>query len=959
MIQGGVFTTFTVGISLSELSKILKTVIKQNLSFNMKKLSLFLVLFSILTSILMTDCKKDPVPPTVTTTAASEVSVSSAKAGGTITDDGGAGITDKGIAYDTSPEPSISGNYVSAGTGSSDFTVELNNLTEATIYYIRAFATNSAGTAYGNQETFTTAAVTTATLTTRTVSSISFTTAVTGGEIANNGGGEITAKGVVWSTTENPTIENSKTTDGTGNDAFTSNLTGLTENTTYYVRAYATNVKGTAYGNQQAFTTAALSLATAETKAVTEVTQTTAVTGGSIPSDGGSLITAKGVVWGTAENPTIENSHTTDGTGMDPFNSSLTGLMPGTTYYVRAYATNVKGTTYGNQVSFTTAAGVGSVTTKPVTEITFTTATSGGEVLSNGGSDITAKGIVWGTAENPTLQNNFTSDGAGSEAFVSSITGLSMGTTYYVRAYVTNSAGTAYGNQVTFTSAAIGVATVGTKPVSAITHTTARSGGEITNDGGAAITDKGVVWATTENPTIENSRAGAGSGTESFDSNITGLTQGTVYYVRAYATNSAGTAYGNQVTFTTTAAGLPTVTTREITELRPFSARSGGDISNDGGAPVTAKGIVWATTENPTIEDDHTSNGSGTTGFESNMTDLDDSTTYYVRAYATNSIGTAYGNQVSFTTPPSSAPILTTADVTSLTSTRAVTGGNITSDGGFAVTQRGVVWGTSPNPTTSGSRTTNGDGTGTFTSNLTGLTNGTTYYVRAYATNSKGTSYGNEITFITPVTDIEGNVYKTVMIGNQVWMAENLKTTRFNNNTPIPNVTSAAAWVALDTLRTPAYSWLSNTLANKDIYGGLYNWFAVATGNLCPTGWHVPTEVDFQTLERTLGIPADSLNTWGWRGNDVGTHMKSTTGWTGGNGDNTSGFNVLPGGYRAWADGSFRGPGIIMYFWLATDDAVNAKPEQAWYRRLDATDTRVYKATTHKGGGKSIRCVKN
>lgn len=924
-----------------------------------KRLSLFLVLFSTMTSVLLTNCKKDPVPPTVVTTAVSDVTVSTAKAGGEITDDGGAGITDKGVAFSQTPEPVITGNYVSAGEGSGNFTVDLTTLSEATKYYVRAYATNSAGTSYGTEETFTTTAIATATVTTRAVTGITHTTAVSGGDIPDNGGDAITEKGLCWSTSENPTTENSKTTDGMGTEGFTSNLTGLTEGTTYYVRAYAVNSKGTAYGNQQAFTTLSLSLVALETKAVTEITTDGAVSGGTITNDGGALITAKGICWSTSENPTIENQHTTDGTGMDPFNSAMTGLMPGTTYYVRAYSTNIRGTAYGNQISFTTRPGLPTVTTKPVTEITFTSAGSGGDILSNGGSEITAKGICWSTTENPTIQNNFTSDGSGMEGFVSSMTGLSMGTTYYVRAYATNSVGTAYGDQVTFTSGSIGLATVTTKPVTNITFVTARSGGEISADGGAPVTAKGICWGTSENPTIENSHTTAGSGTEGFDSNLTGLTDGTTYYVRAYATNSAGTAYGNQVFFTTTAAGLPVVATRAITNLMPFSARSGGNISGDGGAAVTAKGICWSTSENPTIADSHTSNGTGTDGYESSISGLQENTTYYVRAYATNRIGTAYGNQVTLTTPESTPPVLTTTAVTSLTATGGVSGGNITNDGGLAVTERGVCWGTSPEPTIAGSRTSNGNGSGAFTSNITGLTNGTVYYLRAYATNSKGTSYGDEITFITAVADVEGNLYRTVKIGDQVWMAENLRTTRFNNNTAIPPVTSSTEWQELDATGDPAYSWYGNSTANRDLYGGLYNWFAVDRGNLCPAGWHIPSEAEFQALERTIGVPADELEVWGFRGEGTAPHLKSTTGWTSGNADNTSGFSALPAGYRAWADGTFRGIGEIIYFWLSTDDSANGKPEQAWYRRLDAGDDRIYKATTHKGGGKSIRCLKD
>jgi uncharacterized protein (TIGR02145 family) len=210
--------------------------------------------------------------------------------------------------------------------------------------------------------------------------------------------------------------------------------------------------------------------------------------------------------------------------------------------------------------------------------------------------------------------------------------------------------------------------------------------------------------------------------------------------------------------------------------------------------------------------------------------------------------------------------------------------------------------------------------------------------------------------FSTSISDVEGNIYRTVLIGNQLWMVENLKATRYKDNSQIPLVADSLAWMALS---TPAYCLYQNRPANKDKYGAIYNWFAVNTGNICPAGWHVPKNSEFETLEVVLGIPADSIGTWGWRGNGVGNKMKDSTGWTGGNGDNSSGFKAVPAGYRAWDDSQFRALGTITYFWTATDDAINNKPTVAWYRRLDAADTRVYKATTVKSGGKSIRCLKD
>ncbi len=612
----------------------------------------------------------------------------------------------------------------------------------------------------------------------------------------------------------------------------------------------------------------------------------------------------------------------------------MTGLSPGTTYYVRAYATNSAGTAYGNQVTFNTSTVlVPALTTTEVTDITLSTATSGGNITNNGGSAVTARGVCWSTTENPTTANSLTSNETGTGIFVSNMTGLTAGTTYYVRAYATNSTGTGYGNQVTFNTSAVLVPALTTTAVTGITLSTAISGGSITNNGGGTITVSGICWSTSAVPTITDNITTDGTVTGSFVSNMTGLTAGTTYYVRAYATNSTGTGYGNQVTFNTLPVAEPTLTTAAVTGITVSTAISGGSITNNGGGAVTASGICWSTSTVPTITDNLTTDGTVTGSFVSNMTGLTAGTTYYVRAYATNSAGTGYGNQVTFNTLAAGMPSLTTAAVTGLTSTTAISGGSITNDGGGTITVSGICWSTTAVPTITDNVTTDGTVTGSFVSNMTGLTAGTTYFVRAYATNSTGTGYGNQLSFITPVTDIQGNVYKTVVIGTQTWMAENLKTTRYNNNADIPNVTDAT-W---STITTPAYSWYGNNIDNKDIYGALYNWFTVATGNLCPAGWHEPTDAEFNTLEVYLGVPLANVNDWGWRGTDQGTQMKSTTGWDSGNGTNISGFTALPGGYRQWNSAEFWGLGTLTYFWSATDDAINGNPTVAWYRQLDSS----------------------
>ena len=198
------------------------------------------------------------------------------------------------------------------------------------------------------------------------------------------------------------------------------------------------------------------------------------------------------------------------------------------------------------------------VTTVSVSAITQTSATSGGNVTDDGGEEVTARGVCWGTIQNPTTSSSKTSDGAGIGTFTSSLPGLAANTRYYVSAYATNSEGTSYGNAVSFTTNPILLATLTTIDVTSIASSTAVSGGNISEDGGAPITERGICWETTKNPTTANNKVASGTGTGSFIANLTQLQPGTQYHVRAYATNSAGTAYGNDLNFTS-ATSIPPI----------------------------------------------------------------------------------------------------------------------------------------------------------------------------------------------------------------------------------------------------------------------------------------------------------------------------------------------------------------------------------------------------------------
>ena len=316
-------------------------------------------------------------------------------------------------------------------------------------------------------------------------------------------------------------------------------------------------------------------------------------------------------------------------------------------------------------------------------------------------------------------------------------------------------------------------------------------------------------------------------------------------------------------------------------------------------------------------------------------------------------------DSITYTIPnPGNLATLTTLPIGNITDIAATTGGNITNDGGTAITNRGVVWSTTQNPTTANNSITNGSGTGSFTSNLTGLTANTTYYVRAYATNSAGTAYGNELSFTTTtggggiVTNpgagvtFDGYTYPSIVLGNgQEWMSENLRTTTYANGNPIPNVTDNTQW---ENLTTGAWSHYNNDSQYENPYGKLYNWYTVDDPrNVCPTGWHVPTDAEWTILSDYLG----GENVAGGKMKSTGTQY-----WLSPNTDatNESGFSGLPGGYRSF-NGTFGTIGYFGYWWSSTAYDTNS----AWSYLLDYGNGGVDGANHLKENGFSVRCLRD
>jgi uncharacterized protein (TIGR02145 family) len=400
------------------------------------------------------------------------------------------------------------------------------------------------------------------------------------------------------------------------------------------------------------------------------------------------------------------------------------------------------------------------------------------------------------------------------------------------------------------------------------------------------------------------------------------------------------------------ASSPPQVNTATTTGITSISAISGGNITSNGGGTIIARGGCWSTNQNPTVLlSTKTNEGKGLGSFVSNLTDLIGNTVYYVRAYATNTSGTTYGTQVSFSTTGIVLPTVVTSAVTSITGTTSISGGNVVSDGGSGIIERGICWSKSQNPTVAlSTKTSNGLGSGSFSSNLINLIPNTLYYVRAFATNSLGVNYGNQVNFTTGnityasgagATDLDGNTYNSIIINGQEWMTENLKVGKYRNGDAIPSNLSDLSWSSTTNGACAIYG---NETVNNEIFGKLYNWYAVADPRgLCPYGWRVGNDSDWAALENVLGGPS------------AGGKLKSLSFWANPNvgATNESGFSALPGGYRRDL-GEFGYLGNRGWWWCP--DVPNSL---SWYRNIIDGSAGIGRASTTKTHGFSVRCVKD
>ena len=511
-----------------------------------------------------------------------------------------------------------------------------------------------------------------------------YNSAVLHGTMVSVGSSKVTKYGFCWSEQPTPTLEDSYSNlgDCTAPTAFESVANDLKSDTKYYFRAYAENNVGIVYSEKElTFTTAGLpTLPSVTSGAVTEITSTTAVAKGNITSLGNvGKVTAYGHVWSKTAEPTLQTGKYTnlgEATETMAFTSEITGLESHTIYYIRAYATNEKGTAYGEENVFTTAKNDVRLTTSDVTEIVHNAATCGGVIADNGGHTIEERGVCWSTKSAPTVEDNYTvADNDKLSALVSRstpssvktrteyvtraedrfscrITELAKETNYYVRAYVRTSEGNIfYGNEKQFTTTEeVALPSLTEITVSNIQTTSATVVSKIESDGNSAISECGFCYSKGAAPTVESgTKIACDPSSAELGKNITGLEEGTTYHIRAYAKNAMGVAYSKEAEFTTLAVTVPKLSPVVVENVGRTTAYASATIAETGNASITECGFCWATNPYPTIYDNKVPCEVGNS-FKTKLQDLPLLTTVYVRAYAINSKGTGYSDDASFTT---------------------------------------------------------------------------------------------------------------------------------------------------------------------------------------------------------------------------------------------------------------------------------------------------------------------
>lgn len=417
--------------------------------------------------------------------------------------------------------------------------------------------------------------------------------------------------------------------------------------------------------------------------------------------------------------------------------------------------------------------------------------------------------------------------------------------------------------------------TVLTRAASEITTKNATLNGEVTEEGYSTVSDRGFVFSSqNSNPTINDSKIQSGVGKGIYATVLDKLEANTKYYYKAYATNNKGTSFGETQSFTSADYKLPTVVTDAPTNITYTTVELSGSVTEEGGGAVNESGFVVGINASPTTADLKFPVSKGKTSFNLVVVKLIENTKYFVRAYAINEKGIGYGNEHNLKTIEIKLPTVITDVPKNITQSTVEVSGNISDDGGGIVTQRGICFSTNSSPTISDNKIYAGEGIGSFISTIQNLKENTKYYVRAFATNLKGTNYGNEQYFNTLFAQLRDNKTLVVEVKSKtgrIWMDRNLGASRAAiNPTDVMSFGDLYQWGRSydgHQLRTSA---ITNVLSNTDFPGNSNfilntskreDWRTtrnnnlwqndIGTNNPCPVGFRLPTSTELEEEMKT------------------------------------------------------------------------------------------------------------
>lgn len=495
-------------------------------------------------------------------------------------------------------------------------------------------------------------------------SNTSYTSITVKTSVKSEPGTPVSEWGIVYGTSPNPTITDTKCTALTaGNIVFTSNLTGLVNNKTYYIRPYAINRRGASYGKLKIFTLVPNSIPQLDNVNFSSVWYVYSDVSSNILSDGGLPIIEAGFVYSTTPGPTIDDkknntTYQASPTGIYHLSSFLNNLTNGVTYYVRSFARNSLGLSYGPEKTLNllryTLPVIDTLTIKSVEAARVQLSCY---MRNAGGGGSTLRGFVYGVTVNPTVTDNIWTDQSNynlSTYYSTYFTGLLPNQTYHARAYIQNLAGIVYSPDKIFTTLGISEPILVATNISSINYTTAIITGQVKSDGGNTIIEAGFLYSTSPDPTINDNKIICVLNAPDYIMNkvLSPLLEGETYYVKSYARNSIGNTYSPVVKFTMKPYTLPIMQNLvQAYNIGTTTAQLVSNVLSIGGDKLAESGFVYGDNPGPTISDNkQLANTGWVTNTYCTLTNLQNSHKYYVRSYVKNTKGISYSSEITFTT---------------------------------------------------------------------------------------------------------------------------------------------------------------------------------------------------------------------------------------------------------------------------------------------------------------------